>query len=304
MARNQKEVQEDINNNPAIEGQDMELMSVDEAVQEEHTAEEAVQEEPTAEEAALAEALSQDDVVAALTELKETATGKLPAFIATYIALKNALGDESPATQNALSNLQTYKTDVVKPAKEPKAKVFNEKTALAAALKEQLPESEDVQKDITPKLRELQEDARISEKLKALLVTYLTLAAIEDEALAPSVELALTQLRAYASKSKSLANKNSTRLGQPSVRLKTKVVTKDGQTFVAATLAAAIRLLGNEDKDYVLKAWKQIGTAKFKAGEVIEFEGHKFSLTDEGIETPTEPAVEGLDETSTQEGYE
>ena len=92
MAKKQKEVQEEV------------------AVNEELTAEEL-----TAEEAALAEALSQDDVVAALTELKETATGKLPAFIATYIALKNALGDESPATQNALTNLQTYKTDEGKP---------------------------------------------------------------------------------------------------------------------------------------------------------------------------------------------
>ncbi len=272
MARKQKEVQEEVVTN-------------EEPTAEEPTAEEPTAEEPTAEETALEHALAQDDVVAALTELKETATGKLPAFIATYIALKNALGDESPATQNALSNLQTYKTEVGKPAKEAKAKVFNEKTALATALKE------------GGDLKALQDDSRISEKLKALLVTYSTLAAIEDEALAPSVELAFSQLRAYASKSKSLSNKNSTRLGQTSVRLKTKVVTKDGQTFVAATLAAAIRLLGNEDKEYVLKAWKQIGTAKFKAGEVIDFEGHQFSLTDEGIETPTEPAVEGLDET-------
>jgi len=265
---------------------------------------EATQELAQTEEAALTQALAQEDVVTALTELKETATGKLPAFIATYIALKNALGDESPATQNALANLQTYKTDVVKPTKEHKAKAFNEKTVLAAALKDTVGsvEGQDViEKSWQEKLKDLQSDERISEKLKALLVTYHTLASIEDESLAPSVELALTQLRAYASKSKSLANKTSTRIGQPSVRLRTKVVTKDGKTFVAATLAAAIRLLGNEDKEFVLKAWKQIGTAKFKAGETIEFEGHKFSLTDEDTSGEPEKQIEGVDESTLQE---
>jgi hypothetical protein len=254
-----------------------------EEVQEVQEVQEEPVAEPTAEEASLIQALAQEDIVAALTELKNTVTGKLPALVATYIALKHALGDASPATQNALSNLQTYKAEAVKATK---AKAFNEKTALATALKDNEVKGEDgdlyiANGSFVDNLKALQEDVRISEKLKALLLTHSTLSAIEDEALAPSVELALTQLRAYASKSKSLANKDSTRLGQPSVRLKTKVVTADGQTLVAPTLAAAVRLLGNEDKDYVLKAWKQIGTAKFKAGEVVEFEGNQFSLTDE-----------------------
>jgi hypothetical protein len=159
-------------------------------------------------------------------------------------------------------------------------------------------------------LNALQEDARVSEKLKALLLTYSTLSAIEDEALAPSVELALSQLRAYASKSKSLANTNSTRLGQPSVRLKTKLVTKDGQTFVTATLADAVKALGITDKVEIHTAWKKINTTKFKAGETIDFEGHKFSMTNEVPFTPAvEEQIEGLDETSLQEneqieGYE
>jgi hypothetical protein len=122
--------------------------------------------------------------------------------------------------------------------------------------------------------------------------------AIEDESLAPSVELALAQLRGYASKSKTLANKDSTRLGQPSVRLKTKVVTTDGKTFVTATLADGVKALGITDKIEIHTAWKKINTIKFKAGEVVDFDGHKFSLTNE---TPTY-SVEQDEEVL--EGYE
>lgn len=300
MAKKRAEVQEEVGDNTAEELDGAEQSPSEDGAETEGTQELA----QTEEEAALTGALTQDDVVAALTALKETATGKLPALIATYVALKNALGDESPATQNALANLQSYKTEVDKPAKEAKAKVFNEKTALSVALKEPVEGSSDT---VVAKLEALKNDARISGKLKTLLVTYSTLVAIEDEALAPSIELAFAQLRAYASKSKSLSNKNSTRLGQPSVRLKTKMVTKDGKTFVAATLAAAIRLLGIEDKVEVHTAWKKINTTKFKAGEIVDFEGHKFSLTGEASTSPApavEEQIESLDETFVQEGEE
>ena len=151
----QADVQADVQNN-TTEQQDQEVVV-----------------ELTPEQVAIQAALSADDHIAALTELKgaEGTSERLSTIIATFLALTKALGEDAPATQHALANVQNYKPDAVKARKEKANKVpaFNAVKELHLVLATNSIEALDT----------FAKDERVPAKLSVLVTTYTTLAKLE-----------------------------------------------------------------------------------------------------------------------------
>lgn len=128
--------------------------------------------ELTAEEQAVQDALSADDHIAALTNLRDSdvPSDVLKTVISTFLALTNALGSDAPATQHALTNLQNFKSAKVKAkgSKAPKEPKFNEIAELKKVLAEE-----------SPNFQPLLDNDKVSDLLKIAITTYTTLAGLD-----------------------------------------------------------------------------------------------------------------------------
>lgn len=136
------------------------------------------------EQQAIQDALNADDHIGALTALKtaEGTSDKLATIIATFLALTGALGADAPATQHALANLQSYKPEAAKKAKEPKEPKFNE----VAELKKALEVGDDA-------VKALLNNDKVSDALKVVITTYFTLAELDgvEQAVVDNAKVAL-----------------------------------------------------------------------------------------------------------------
>lgn len=102
----------------------------------------------------------------------------LTILVTVYNSLRNALGDEAPATIAARENLSTYTSPIVKVKKVKivKEKAFNEVKELHKALSGISDEGESL---VQQSLNDLLSDERISSELHTAITTYLTLASLD-----------------------------------------------------------------------------------------------------------------------------
>ena len=205
--------------------------AVEQEAVEQETVEQEVAVELTAEEQAVQDALSADDHLQALTDLRDSdvPSDVLKTIISTFLALTNALGADAPATQHALSNLQNFKSAKVKAAKGPKAPKapkepkFNE----VAELKKVLGSEE-------PDFQSLLDNDKVSDDLKVAITTYTTLASIDgiDQSV---VDAAKTTLANFGSK------------GRRKASGPTEEFNVESEGVIYKNLAAALRAHGHSN---------------------------------------------------------
>lgn len=258
-----------------------------EEVQAEETIEEVGQETAesaplTAEEQSVQDALSADDHIAALNDLRDSdvPSDVLKTIIATFLALTKALGADAPATQHALTNLQNFKSAKVKAAKVPKAPKepkFNEVAELKKVLAEE-----------TPNFQSLLDNDKVSDALKVVITTYTTLSGLEGIEQAV-VDAAKESLVNFGSKGKRSGS------GVPKEDFN---VESEGVTY--KNLAAALRAHGHDNEFVEVGdgkkarridiAWRAV-RGKLLAGELgtaVDHAGHTYTKV-----APTADAVGG-----------
>lgn len=227
--------------------------------------------ELTVEEQAVQDALSADDHIGALTQLRDgdVPSDVLKTVISTFLALTNALGADAPATQHALTNLQNFKSAKVKAAKGPKAPKepkFNEVAELKKVLAEE-----------APNFQSLLDNDKVSDALKIAITTYTTLAGLDNIEQAV-VDAAKEALANFGSKGKRKTSSGPTEEFN---------VESDGVTY--KNLAAALRAHGHDNEVIDLGdgkkarridiAWRAV-RGKLLAGELgvaIEHAGHTYT---------------------------
>ena len=218
-----------------------------------------------------------------LEELKdaEGTSEKLALLITVYTSLKAVLGDESPATINALANLKAYEPEKVKKAKKDKVDKepkFNEGKEVRAILTAANDAEGDI-KDYSG-LDALQSDDRVSEELKTAITTFRTLQQIEgipEQAL----EMAYNVLLFWGKKTKT-----GTTSGEraPQQRTAPHQVEFDGAKY--PNLSAALRAAGYDNKILDSEdgtkpkswndAWNKV-SAQFKKGDEATHEEKVFT---------------------------
>lgn len=239
-------------------------------VQEEVQAESVEQEtafELTIEEQAVQDALSADDHITALTDLRDSdvPSDVLKTIIGTFLALTNALGADAPATQHALTNLQNFKSAKVKAAKGPKAPKepkFNEVAELKKVLAEE-----------SPNFQPLLDNDKVSDALKIAITTYTTLASLDGIEQAV-VDAAKATLANFGSKGKRKASSGPTEEFN---------VEFDGVTYknLAAAVYAAgyTKELNDKNQRECDIAWRAIRTKLLaaKIGDTVEYDGKSYT---------------------------
>jgi hypothetical protein len=260
--------------------------------------------ELTVEEQAVQTALSADDHIEALTNLRDSDVpgDVLKTVISTFLALTNALGADAPATQHALTNLQNFKSAKVKAAKGPKAPKepkFNEVAELKKVLAEESP-------DFQPLL----DNDKVSDALKIVITTYTTLAGLEsiDQAV---VDTAKSALANFGSKSKR-------KTSGP-----TEEFNVESGGIIYKNLAAALRAHGHDNEVIEIGdgkkarkidiAWRAV-RGKLLAGELgtaIDHAGHTYTKVAPSADAiggtrgrQKQAEVESTDETETEAEYE
>lgn len=213
----------------------------------------------TAEEAALKEAMGSIDT---LKSFAETASDQLKVMIATYVALVGALGTEAGATQHAWQNLVDYKSPKVK-EKKVKEPSFNEKAELAKVFEVE---------DFNGALTEFAKNDKLSEKLKTLIQTYQTLAAI-DGLPEGVVDASFENLKKFGKK-----NQGNRSGGYTRTQIDIEV---DGEIYPALTSALKAKGYSSEtpegEKDSPMNvAWKKIRPKLLKEGKA-EYEGRVYT---------------------------
>lgn len=262
------------------------------------TNEEVVEKSP--EELAIEAALATDDPKVALAELSavETTDEVLKTVIGTYLALSEALGDEAPATQHALTNLSEFKPAKRKKPKAKKAPKFNEVKILRGLL------ANEDETEALENVKGMLDDEQVSEELKVVITTYFTLADLGDAIAEPILANALINLKSFGRKRKVSA-------GGTQSRVDFHVQVDDDKIYT--TLCGALAAQGHAKADIVTDeagkersrqdiAWRAIRPKLLSEGSV-EFDGSTYKsvpLSDDAIQAKRapKPAAEVVEEST------